>query len=233
MELIRDLIILFPAFLLTFTFKGFFKALSANFMGDDTPKQEGFLSLNPLVHIDFFNLFIMLFALVFLGGLFGETLPRSYLFMFLILVGARWSIPILINENNFKNYKTGVILTSLAASFGSFFLALIFLYINKYFPYRLFQQNITISLIPIFQSVIEFSIFFGVLDLIPIPPFDAGRLLQFILPKNSEHIYELLQQYSFIVLFCLFFVPVISNIFFYILSILSLIVETGLAYLVF
>ena len=50
LSLLSDIAILFPVFILVFTFRGFFKALVAKLMGDDTPRQEGFLTLNPIAH---------------------------------------------------------------------------------------------------------------------------------------------------------------------------------------
>ncbi len=233
LSLLQELVILFPAFVLVFTARGFFKTLTANLMGDDTAKRSGFLTFNPLVHIDLFGLLIVLFVLFFLGGIFFGALPRAFLFILLILAGARWAIPVPIEEQNFRNYKLGVILTTLAGSVGNFFVALIFLYILSYFPFALFPQYVFISLIEIFNAIIDMSIFFGVLNLIPIPPFDGGRLLQFILPVFLHNVISWLEEYSLYILLALFFLPGVSNIFFKFLYILSMLIKQFLLFLVF
>ena len=230
MSLLTDLTVLFPAFLLVFTFRGFAKALVARLMGDDTAQKNGFLTLNPLVHVDLLGLVIVLFVLFFLGGLFGETLPRAFLFILLILIGARWTIPVPINENNFKKQGLGVALTSIAGALGNFFLALLFFYFVTYFPFKFFPKYVFVSLIEICSSIIEMSIFFGVLDLIPLPPFDGGRLLQFILPSN---IITWLENYSMYVLLALFFLPGLSHLFFGFIYMLTIFIKQGLLYLVF
>ncbi len=231
--LLSELSILFPAFLLVFTCRGFFKALIAKLMGDDTAQQEGFLTLNPLAHINFFGLSVMLLLVFFIGGLFLGVFPRHFLFIFLILLGARWTIPVPIVETNFKNYSLGVILTTLAGSFGNFILALVFLYILKYFPFQLIPQYAFITLVGIFNAIIELAIFFGVLDLVPIPPFDGGRLLEFILPSSWHYIITWLKEYSFYILLILFFLPGINTIFFKFLFILSIFIKKCLLFLVF
>ena len=231
--LLSELAILFPAFLLVFTSRGFFKALFAKLMGDDTAQQEGFLTLNPLAHIDFLGLSIMLLLVFFIGGLFMGVFPRSLLFILLILLGARWTTTVPIVETNFKNYTLGVITTTLAGSCGNFILALLFLYILKYFPFQLIPHYAFITLVEIFNAIIELAIFFGVLNLIPIPPFDGGRLLQFILPHSWQHIRIWLQEYSFYILLILFFLPGINTIFFNFLFILSIFIKKGLLFLVF
>ena len=232
MVFLSELAILFPAFLLVFTFRGFFKALIAKLMGDDTAVQEGFFSLNPLAHIDFLGLGIMLLLLVVIASLLVGIFPPGFLFLLFILLGVRWSFPVTIEERNFKNYTLGVIFTSLAGSLGCFFLALIFLYLVSYFPYSYFPGYVVVTLVEVFRAVIELSVFFGVLDLIPIPPFQAGKLLQFILPKSWHHYISVLEEYSLYVFLALFFLPGIRDVFFRFLFLLSVLVKKGLLFLV-
>jgi len=233
LELLNDLAILFPAFLLVFTCRGFFKALTAKIMGDDTAQESGFLTFNPVVHVNLFGFLIMLFFLFFLGGLLLGTFPRGMLFILLILIGVRWTYPVPIDEGNFKHHTLGVILTTLAGPIGNFVLALFFLYVLTYFPYQLFPQYVFITLVSIFRAVIELAVFFCVLDLIPLPPFDGGRLLQFILPKSLDYVISWLEEYSIYVLLGLFFLPGISDVFFKLISILSVFIKQILLFLVF
>ncbi|MBD3231061.1 hypothetical protein GF322_00170 [Candidatus Dependentiae bacterium] len=232
MSLLSEFAILLPAFLLVFTFRGFFKALFAKLMGDDTAYHDGFLTLNPLVHIDFIGLLVMLFFLFFLGGLLIGVVPKAYLFILLILTGARWTYNVPINENNFRHYNLGIIFTTIAGSIGNFILALIFLYFIAYLPYNLLPDYIIITLAEIFRMIIELAVFFGVIDLLPIPPFDGGRLLKVILPVYMHHFIEILERFSLFILLILFFIPVISDIFFRILFILSILVKKFLLFLV-
>jgi len=233
MALLSELVILFPAFLLVFTIRGFFKAWSAKLMGDNTAYDLGFVTLNPFAHINFSGLLIMLFIIFFLGSLFLGHFARPLLFIVFILLGARWSIHVPINDDNFSNYTLGVIVTTLSGFIGSLLLALLFIYIITYFPYKFFPQYVYISLIEIFKLIIDFAIFFGVLDLIPIPPFDGGRLLQFIFPKRIHFVIEWLEEYSFYIILALFFLPGISNIFFRTLYWASFYVKTFLLMLLF
>ncbi|MCF7800202.1 site-2 protease family protein [Candidatus Babeliales bacterium] len=234
LDLLNYLAIIFPAFLFVFTVRGFFKALAAKIMGDDTVQQEGFLSLNPLVHIDFFGLITTLFIFILLSiFLLDGAFSRSMLIIFLVLLGVRWTIPVDINESNFKNYTLGVILTTLSGSIGSFFLALVFLYLFKYFPFKFFPNYVFLTFSEIFGATIELAVFFGVLDLIPIPPFSGGRLLEFILPKSWHNIITWLHEYSVYILLALFILPGISEIFFSLIYLLSFFVKRFLLFLVF
>lgn len=61
------------AYLISITFAGSFTAWVAQKMGDDTPADYGFLSLNPIIHIDFFGLvFLMLYNFGW-----GKFIPRN------------------------------------------------------------------------------------------------------------------------------------------------------------
>ena len=73
-DVIRDLAGLFPVLLLVFTFRGFFRALVAKWMGDDTAYEAGFVSLNPFVHV---NVFVVMVTLLMLF-VFGIYLDFEY-----------------------------------------------------------------------------------------------------------------------------------------------------------
>ncbi|MEG1436937.1 MAG: site-2 protease family protein, partial [Oscillospiraceae bacterium] len=68
----------------------FAHAFVAAKLGDDTAKLQGRLTINPMAHIDPFGAIM------------------------LALFGFGWAHPVPVNERNFKNRKSGVVLTSLA-----------------------------------------------------------------------------------------------------------------------
>lgn len=51
-EIIRDFFLVLLGFSLSVSLRGFVKALTAKLMGDSTPQQDGFLTLNPVQHCD-------------------------------------------------------------------------------------------------------------------------------------------------------------------------------------
>jgi Zn-dependent protease len=155
------------------------------------------------------------------------------LIIFLVLLGVRWTNPVIINENNFKNYTLGVIFTTISGALGSFFLALVFLYIFKYFPVQIFPNYVFLTFSEIFGATIELAVFFGVLDLIPIPPFDGGRLLEFVLPRSWHNVITWLHDYSIYILLALFILPGVSDIFFSFIYLLSFFIKRILFFLVF
>lgn len=74
-ELIIDKLIIFITYFTVIPMVGFFRAWVAEKMGDDTPEQLGFLTLNPMAHISFFWLIIMGLDIVPFG--FGKYVPLN------------------------------------------------------------------------------------------------------------------------------------------------------------
>lgn len=231
--LIRNLAILFPAFLMVFTFRGFSRAIVAKWMGDETAYQEGFVSLNPLAHVNIAGLSIILLVVFLLGALLLGQLPPRMLYIFLILIGVRWIYPVPFEPGNFRKIKRGAVFTILAGPIGCFLLALIFMYFRAYLPINLVPPGIAKSLIEIFDTTIGLSAYFGVLTFIPIPPFDGGRILEFVLSYDKQWIVSWLEEYSFIILLSLFLLPVVSDIFFGAVSYLAFLIISFLSMLVF
>jgi len=233
LSLLSDVALLFPVFLLVFTFKGFFQALSAKLMGDDTAQQDGFLTLNPLAHIDIFGLTTTILVFFFVGGLLGDSLPRAILFILLITFGARWTVPVTIDDRNFKHYKLGGIITALSGSFGNFVLAAVAIACMKILLAFSLPKYAASTLFELLRTLIDLSIIFGVLDLIPLPPFDGGRVLRYALPESKQHIVAWLEEYSLFIVLVVFFLPGVSDLFFGCISSMSSLIKRGLFKLFF
>jgi Zn-dependent protease len=219
---IYEVALLFPAFLMIFTFRGFFRALFARIAGDNTAWHEGFLTFNPLAHVDLYGMLIMLLVLFFIQGFFPG--PGSFMLFAVLLsiVGVHWTISVPVEENNFKNYKLGVILTTFAGAFGCFVLAFLMMLISRFFPLGIFPEYAADSFKNLLAVVTHYSIFFGVLGMLPFPPFDAAAVLPFILPESMHDVIAWLEEYSFFIFLFLFLTPGVREIFFYFLNVLHM-----------
>ena len=139
-------------------------------LGDNTAKNFGRLTLNPIKHID----------------------PYGAICMVLFHVG--WAKPVPVNARNFKDPKKGFAITAAAGPASNlilgFFSALIYLVVfalvrdltftSKTFGYILISN--TLSFLYIFHSI---NIGLGLFNLLPIPPFDGSRLLNVFLPPKT------------------------------------------------
>ena len=203
---ILNLLLTIPGVLIALTFHEFAHAWAANKLGDETPRDQGRLNLNPLSHVD----------------------PVG--FIFLIVAGFGWGKPVQINPRNFNgkhSISKAEAIVSAAGPIMNFILAFIFLMFTNlifvYWPeaaeqYYLYSiGQISLSLIGwpgliclITQSVVAINVGLGVFNLIPLPPLDGSKILMHFLPyKGKEWFYR--NQQIFYIGFLMLFVTGLSS----------------------
>lgn len=174
-----------PGLLMALVIHEYAHALIADKMGDSTPCMTGRLTLNPIAHIDPIGLIMLLVAQ------FG------------------WAKPVMINANNFRNWRKGEICVSLAGPLANFILALIMFAIRM----TLFWSGVRMqSLDLVLDLIIIYNINFGIFNLIPLPPLDGSRLITVFLPTEWAIRLASVERYSFLLLIVLMATPVFSYI---------------------
>lgn len=184
-----------PGVLIAITFHEFAHAFAADKLGDDTPRLQGRLSLNPLAHLDPIGSLMLLFARV------------------------GWGKPVQINPTNFNrtiSMSKGEAIVSAAGPIMNFILAFVFMIIY----YTLFAAtNALAGLSIMWQNVINYIILYtisiniglGVFNLIPLPPLDGSKVLMHFLPaKGKEWFYN--NQQIFYVVFLLIWITGLSSV---------------------
>jgi len=170
------------AVLITLTVHEYCHGYAAYKMGDNTAKNLGRLTLNPIPHID----------------------PIGALCMLLFHFG--WAKPVPINPRNFKNPKKGFAITALAGPLSNLFLGFIFsgvlLLLIAIFDGVAFESefayNIVFYSIEFIKILYAVNIGIAIFNLIPIPPLDGSRLLTVILP---ERLYFKIMRYERVIYF--------------------------------
>lgn len=105
---LQIIIIAFLSYIITVTFTGWFESFVAKQMGDDTPEELGFLSLNPLDHFNVFG-----FAAVLWNLFYGHLLPFG-----IIPAWGRY-IPLLPETMHGKNLKLRAFIEFIGRSMGN------------------------------------------------------------------------------------------------------------------
>ena len=166
---LRDAAVQLLAVLFCLTVHETCHGLAALALGDPTAKRQHRLNLNPLRHIDWFGLLMMLVA------------------------GFGWARPVPVNPNYFKKPRQGMALTALAGPVSNLLLALLLLIparlIYTYAHYSVFNQ----TALDFLTSTAALSIGLGLFNLIPIPPLDGSKVLAVLLPERA---YRWLMRYE-------------------------------------
>jgi len=163
------------AVLLTLTVHETAHGLMAYWMGDNTAKNAGRLSLNPIRHLD----------------LIGTIA--------LLLFGFGWAKPVPVDPRNFKRIDLGMVLVAVAGPLSNFIIA--FLGILIYVCVTVFSGGYGIwgYVGLFFYALAIVSTGLGLFNLIPIPPLDGSKILGAVLPLKWRFKYFSLQKYSRIV----------------------------------
>lgn len=160
-------------------------------LGDDTAKISGRLTLNPLRHIDPIMTIVVPILLFVSGGpIFG---------------GAK---PVPLNTRNIKGGDYGIALVALAGPLSNFFLAFLGFGIFSLFN----GTNILVSQIAIL--FVQINLGFMIFNLIPVPPLDGSRILYAIAPEFVKNFMNQLEKYGFIIVmvFVVVFSTTLTNV---------------------
>ncbi|MCD7741954.1 MAG: site-2 protease family protein [Ruminococcus sp.] len=132
-------------------------AWSAVKLGDDTPRYQGRLTLNPVAHIDIIGAICLLFA------------------------GFGWGKPVQINPRNFREYRKGNALCAAAGPLSNLIVGTGGMIIYKIFWYAyissLSQTLYWLAFIMYYFTVVNLGL--AVFNLIPIPPLDGSKIVSY------------------------------------------------------
>ena len=158
----------------------------ADRLGDETPRMQGRLTLNPLNHLDPVGSILLLFA------------------------GFGWGKPVQINSRNFNrnvSMSKGEALVSLAGPVMNFILAIIFAIIlgvvYMFAPSSFLTTTIGGVVYILLQECVLINIGLGVFNLLPLPPLDGSKIFINLFPYNArrwimEH--EQIFYYAFLII---------------------------------
>ena len=160
-EGILSLVVILGVILVSMVLHELAHGVVAYWLGDETAKQDGRLTLNPVKHIDPVMSILVPVLLYMSGGpIFG---------------GAK---PVPVNTRNLKFGAWGMALVAIAGPMTNFLIALVS-FLLGYFTGWLMMDGV-VGLI--FTELVLVNLGFGIFNLIPIPPLDGSRVLYALAP---------------------------------------------------
>lgn len=183
---LMDIVAGIPGLIMAMVIHEYAHARVAVAMGDFTPKATGRLTLNPVSHIDPIGLLMLLVAQ------FG------------------WAKPVMINPMNFRNFKRGELLVSLAGPAANLILAFIALVVMAL--WIKLGMTMTYGVKIVFSLIVLYNINFAIFNMIPLPPLDGSKVLMSFLPPRWNYKLAGLERYSFFILIALMMTPVLGGI---------------------
>ncbi len=163
-------------------------AVVSLWLGDDTAKRAGRISLNPLKHIDWFGTVILPLLMYFTAG---------------VIWG--YAKPVPLNPYNYRNIKQGIGLSALAGPASNILIAILFALF-----YHLSPNNQFIAYIC--QMVVFFNLLLAFFNLIPIPPLDGSKVLGMALPDDAYWRWMAQERMGMYVIFGLLIISRIMNL---------------------
>lgn len=188
------LVITLPAILIAITFHEFAHAFAADKLGDNTPRSQGRLTLNPLKHID----------------------PVG--FALLIVAGFGWGKPVQVNP---VNYKRNISMTKADAivAFAGPLMNFVLAILSTIVLAVLLKYNLLVNLstrvmwivLVFIMELILINVGLGLFNLIPLPPLDGSKILNHFLPAKTRQWFEQ-NQYILYMIFVVIWVTGLASL---------------------
>lgn len=146
---------------LSFSFHEFAHAFAAHKMGDDTARNLGRMTLNPMVHIE----------------------PTG--FLLLLIVGFGWAKPVPVNPRNYRKYRLGEFVVSFAGIFTNLILALIaaFFYVVAAFIEYKSGSELPAFLFTFLNLLGIINVSLAVFNFLPVYPLDGAHIFELAFGK--------------------------------------------------
>jgi len=163
--------------------------------GDFTAYAQGRVTLNPLRHIDPMGTVVVPLLLL--------AVSSPYLF--------GWAKPVPINFGNLRHPKRDMFWVAAAGPGANLLMAFLWALVFK-FGLAIPESNFSEPMLLMAQAGILVNVILLVLNLLPLPPLDGGRIAVSLLPQRIAYRFAQIEPYGFIILLVLLFTGVLGAV---------------------
>ncbi len=169
-------------FIVGTTFHEFSHAYTAVMLGDDLPRRQGRITLNPAAHFDPLGFFMMVLLALGVGFL-------------------AWGRPVQVNPYNLRYGRRGMALVAVAGPLSNIVTATVLA-----LPLR-FHLGLPDTVAGLLTYMVYVNVLLAAFNLIPIPPLDGYAVLNGLVSNYWNILLEPIRRYSIPLLLALVFLP--------------------------
>ena len=166
---------------------------AARYFGDMTAHLAGRISLNPIKHIDPFGTILVPALMMMAGG---------------ILFG--WAKPVPVDFSRLRTPKRDMRWVAAAGPASNLVMAILWVFALKFSAGLPAYLGVPFELMA--QAGVMINVVLMVLNLLPLPPLDGGRIAVSLLPHHLAYRYAKVERYGFIILIVLLFTGILAKI---------------------
>ncbi len=161
----------------------------ASKLGDPTARQLGRLTFNPIPHIDPIGTLLVPTVMLVMGGfIFG------------------WAKPVPVNMRNFQHPRRDMAMVAVAGPASNLLMALLWGLLWKLtILLSGMLGNFAVPLLLMAKIGIFLNLLLMVLNLLPLPPLDGGRVLTWVLPPRWASMLDQIEPFGIVILIALLY----------------------------
>ncbi len=200
-EQIRDIIIYVLILVVSVTFHEFGHAFVANLLGDDTPRRQGRVTINPVAHADPLGTLLLPLISAYVAATSGGA------------GGFGWGRPVETNPRNYSRrftMDTGQVFVALAGPSMNVVLAVLVASVHVFLMSQGLVSN-DLSRILLMAVAMNFTLFF--FNLVPVPPLDGGWVMKRVSRGRFDSVFSTLATYGPFIIMALVVIPLLSKVF--------------------
>lgn len=181
----------------------------ARHFGDDTAWKQGRVSLNPLRHIDSVGT-VLVPVLILLAT------SASFLF--------GWAKPVPVEFGNLRRPKQDMLWVAAAGPAANLFMAFCWAFLLK-LTVLMPEHPYSEAMAEMGRAGLLVNIGLMLLNLLPIPPLDGGRIAVSLLPPRAAWKFAQIERYGLFILLGLLFLGVLNDILFPLMGLFLLLIK--------
>jgi Zn-dependent protease len=193
LSLIQKIVIYAPPIIFAITVHEAAHGYAAKYFGDMTAYNAGRITLNPLKHIDLFGTILLPALTILLGG---------------ILFG--WAKPVPVDFSRLRDPKRDMLWVAAAGPASNLLMAIFWVFVIKFAMDA--PEAVSLPLVEMGKAGITINIVLMVLNLLPLPPLDGGRIAVSLMPMPYALKFAQIERFGFLILIALMFSGVLSKI---------------------